>query len=62
MLVLTRKINESVMIGDDVEITVCDVGRHQVRLGIQAPKNVAVWRKEIYLVSREDPEARFRRP
>ncbi len=48
MLVLTRKIQQSIIIGDDVEIVVLEVRGEQVRLGIRAPKNVTVHRKEIY--------------
>lgn len=48
MLVLTRKIQQSIMIGDDVEIVVLEVRGEQVRLGIRAPKNVTVHRKEIF--------------
>jgi len=48
MLVLTRKIHQSIVIGDDVEVVVLEVRGEQVRLGIRAPKNVAVHRKEIY--------------
>jgi carbon storage regulator len=48
MLVLTRKPHESVLIGDDVEITVVEVRGDQVRLGIEAPRRLAVYRKEIY--------------
>jgi len=48
MLVLTRKVNESVLIGDDVQITVVEVRGEQVRLGITAPAELAVYRKEIY--------------
>lgn len=49
MLVLTRKSNQSIMIGDDVEITVLSVMGEKVRIGIQAPQKVPVFRKEIYL-------------
>lgn len=49
MLVLTRKSGERLMIGDDVVITVLDVGRGQVRLGIAAPDGVRVHREEIHL-------------
>jgi carbon storage regulator len=49
MLVLTRKKNESIVIGDDVKITIVDVRGDQVKLGITAPKNVSVHREEIYL-------------
>lgn len=48
MLVLTRNIEEVLMIGDDVEITVLNVTGNQVRLGIEAPKDIPVHRKEIY--------------
>jgi len=49
MLVLTRKTNQSIMIGDDVEVTVLRVYGEKVRLGIQAPSDVPVHRTEIYL-------------
>jgi carbon storage regulator len=49
MLVLTRKKNESIVIGDDVTITIVEVRGDQVKLGINAPKNVSVHREEIYL-------------
>ncbi len=48
MLVLSRKKNESIMIGDDIEITIADVCSNKVRLGINAPKKISVHRKEIY--------------
>lgn len=48
MLILTRRISESVIIGDDVKITVLGVKGNQVRLGIDAPKDVSVHREEIY--------------
>lgn len=49
MLILTRRISESVVIGDNVKITVLGVKGNQVRLGIDAPKDVSVHREEIYL-------------
>ena len=49
MLVLTRKPNESIMIGDDVEVSVVEVKGDQVKLGITAPKSIKVHRKEIFL-------------
>jgi carbon storage regulator len=49
MLVLTRKSNQSIMIGDDVEISVLSVVGEKVRIGIQAPQNIPVFRTEIYL-------------
>lgn len=48
MLVLSRKKDESIMIGDEVEITIVDVRGNKVRLGITAPKNIPVHRREIY--------------
>ena len=48
MLILTRKIGESLIIGDDVEITVLSVRGNQVKLGVNAPKEIAVHRQEIY--------------
>ena len=48
MLVLTRKLQQSIMIGDEIEVVVLEVRGEQVRLGIRAPKNVTVHRKEIY--------------
>ena len=49
MLVLTRKTNQSIMIGDDIEVSVLAVSRDKIRLGITAPKDVPVFRKEVYL-------------
>lgn len=48
MLVLTRKVQQSIVIGDGIEVVVLEVRGEQVRLGIRAPKDVAVHRKEIY--------------
>jgi carbon storage regulator len=48
MLILTRKQNESIIIGDDIRITVLSDGRGQVKLGIEAPEDVEIWREEIY--------------
>jgi len=49
MLVLTRKSNQSIMIGDDIEISVLSVMGEKVRIGIQAPRDVPVFRTEVYL-------------
>lgn len=48
MLVLSRKTNESVMIGDAIEVKVVEVVGRTVKLGVEAPKGVAVYRKEVY--------------
>lgn len=48
MLALARKINESIVINDNIEITVLEVKGDQVKIGIEAPKSVPVYRKEIY--------------
>ena len=49
MLVLTRRLKESIMVGDDIEISILSIEGDQVKLGISAPKNVDIHRKEIYL-------------
>ena len=48
MLVLSRKKNESIMIGDDIEIVVVEIKGDQVKLGVKAPKNITVHRAEVY--------------
>lgn len=53
MLVLTRKIDQSIKIGDDIEITVLGIDEDKVSLGIVAPKNTPIYRKEIYLQIQE---------
>jgi carbon storage regulator len=57
MLVLTRKTNQSIMIGDDVEVTVLAVSRDKIRVGITAPRDVPVFRKEVYLSIKGEGEA-----
>ncbi len=58
MLVLTRHKNETIMIGDDIEISVLDIKGEQVRIGIQAPKQISIYRKEIYeAIQKENIEA-----
>jgi carbon storage regulator len=49
MLVLTRKSNQSIMIGDDIEVSVLSVIGEKVRIGIQAPRVVPVYRREVYV-------------
>jgi carbon storage regulator len=48
MLVLTRKKNESIIIGDDIVVTIVDIQNGKIRLGVQAPREVPVHRQEIY--------------
>jgi carbon storage regulator len=48
MLVLTRKVGQSIVIGDNIEVVVLEVRGEQVRIGIRAPKDVTVHRKEVY--------------
>lgn len=57
MLVLTRKSNQSIVIGDDIEITVLAVMGEKVRLGIEAPREIPVFRKEVYLEIQQDGKA-----
>lgn len=56
MLILTRRVGETVMIGDDVTVTVLGVKGNQVRIGVNAPKDVAVHREEIYERIRREHE------
>jgi carbon storage regulator len=61
MLVLTREKNESIMVGDSVEIAIVDVRGKKVRLGIRAPQEIAVHRKEVYeMIQREKAGKRCR--
>lgn len=54
MLILSRKINEAIQIGDDIELVVISIEGDQVKLGINAPRNIEVHRKEIYLSIQEE--------
>lgn len=54
MLVLTRKKDQTIIINEDIEITVLDIQGDQVRLGINAPRNVSIHRKEIFLEIQEE--------
>jgi carbon storage regulator len=54
MLVLTRKPNQSIMIGDDIEVSVLSVVGEKVRIGIHAPHNIPVFRTEIYVEIQRD--------
>lgn len=57
MLILTRRVGETLMIGDEVTVTVLGVKGNQVRIGINAPKNVSVHREEIYQRIKGENEA-----
>ncbi|MGM9968623.1 MAG: carbon storage regulator CsrA [Rummeliibacillus sp.] len=57
MLVLTRKSGESIMIGDEIELKIISVEGDQVKLGIDAPRSVKVYRSEIYKVIQEENRA-----
>jgi carbon storage regulator len=57
MLVLTRKSNQSIMIGDDIEVSVLSIMGEKVRVGIQAPRNIPVFRKEVYLEIQQEKAA-----
>ncbi len=56
MLILTRKLGESVIIGDDVKITVVEVNKQQIKIGVDAPKNIIIHREEVYLKIKEENE------
>ena len=63
MLNLARKPNESIIIGDQIEISIIDIKGDQVKLGIKAPKNIKVYREEVYrAIQRENIEAAKAKP
>jgi carbon storage regulator len=58
MLVLTRREDESIMIGDDIEVKLLDIKDNQVKIGVKAPRDVAVHRREVYeAIQAENAEA-----
>jgi len=57
MLVLSRKKNESIVIGDDIEVVIVDIRGDKVRLGIEAPAHVPVHRKEVYEAIQREGDA-----
>ncbi len=62
MLVLSRQKDESIMIGDNVEVTIVDVRGDKVRLGITAPKEIPVHRKEVYEAIQREKKAAQQQP
>jgi len=56
VLVLTRKSNQSIMIGDDIEVSVLAIMGEKVRIGIEAPRSVPVFRKEVYVEIQRDQD------
>ena len=54
MLALARKVNESIMIGNDIEITVLEIKGDQIKLGVKAPKSEPIYRKELYVQIQEE--------
>jgi carbon storage regulator len=57
VLVLTRKSNQSIMIGDEIEVSVLAIMGEKVRIGIEAPRSVPVFRKEVYIEIQRDRES-----
>ena len=57
MLVLTRKSNQSIMIGDEIEVSVLAIMGEKVRIGIEAPRSIPVFRKEVYVEIQQDAAA-----
>jgi carbon storage regulator len=62
MLVLSRQRDESIMIGDDVEVTIVDIRGDKVRLGIKAPRDISVHRKEVYDAIRRENRSALGKP
>lgn len=54
MLALARKVNQSIVIGNDIEVTILEIKGDQIKIGISAPKNVPIYRKEIYTQIQEE--------
>ncbi len=57
MLILSRKLNERIMIGDDIELSIVEIRGDQVKVGIDAPKDVKVYRREVYEAIQEENRA-----
>jgi carbon storage regulator len=57
MLILSRKINEKIMIGEDISITIIEIRGDQVKIGVEAPKSVKVFRQEVYVAIQNENRA-----
>lgn len=57
MLVITRKTDESLIINDNIEITILEIGKDRIKVGINAPKEISIARKEIYVTENENRQA-----
>ena len=57
MLALSRKLGESIVINDDIVITILDISRDQIKIGIDAPRSIPIHRKEVYLQIQEENKA-----
>ena len=57
MLVISRKLKESILIGDDIELTITEIGPDKIKIGINAPKEIPILRKELVETSRMNAEA-----
>jgi carbon storage regulator len=62
MLILSRKINEKIMIGDDVSVSIIEIRGDQARIGVDAPKNVKVYRQEVFDAIRAENKAAAESP
>jgi len=57
MLILSRKANEKIMIGDDISVTIMEIRGDQIRVGVEAPKNVKVYRQEVFNAIKDENRA-----
>ena len=56
MLILTRKLGESVIIGDNIKLTVVEISKNQIKFGVEAPKNVIIHREEVFRKIKDENE------
>lgn len=57
MLILTRKVNETIIIGDNIRVSLIEIRGDQVRIGVEAPKNIKVYREEVFTAIQEENRA-----